>query len=294
MSCGRIGVLASCPLDALWEARASNPCAPLRPWRSDDAPWALNAPGPLAGDEAARLVAEARECGWSGCSTAWVTRCLAAPAGPEAAGAGSKERDGGVAAALLRAALAVAPSLQTLLLAEAPPATAATAAAGAAPAAAAAATRAAAALFAPAGPPPPPPGGARLRARGRRDLLPPLAVQRARVEDHDELAALLARSAARRPSLARLPAACAPGEPFALTRLVASQDSRNAALVARPRGGGPLVRARGGPGARYGSGPRPQRPAGAPRLARRGARAPERGDRVARHLQCALPPTARR
>jgi hypothetical protein len=66
-------------------------------------------------------------------------------------------------------------------------------------------------------------------------------VRRARVQDHDEIAPLLQRAAARHPSLARLPDSCRPDEPFALTRLIGSQDAGNAVLVAQRKGGGQLV-----------------------------------------------------
>lgn len=72
-------------------------------------------------------------------------------------------------------------------------------------------------------------------------MLPPLAVRRARVQDHDELLPLLQRAARRCPSLARLPESCRPDEPFALARLIASQDADNALLVAQQRGGDQLV-----------------------------------------------------
>jgi hypothetical protein len=51
---------------------------------------------------------------------------------------------------------------------------------------------------------------------------------------------------AARARLACLPDGCRPDEPFALARLITSQDEGNAVLVARPRDGGPLVGCRGG------------------------------------------------
>lgn len=67
---------------------------------------------------------------------------------------------------------------------------------------------------------------------------PQLQVRRARIEDNDDLLLLLAAAAAAANNdngcaqLAALPASCQPGEPFALARLIGSQDSCNAVLVA--------------------------------------------------------------
>lgn len=74
---------------------------------------------------------------------------------------------------------------------------------------------------------------------GRSRLLPRLAVRVARVEDHDDMVPLLERGEQQYPSLARLPDSCTPGEPFALTRLISSQDDDNCVLVAEA--GGRLV-----------------------------------------------------
>ena len=66
----------------------------------------------------------------------------------------------------------------------------------------------------------------------RAAALPPLAIRRARVEDHDEMVPIMEASGARFPALAKLPESCRPEETFALTRLVASQDDSNCVLVA--------------------------------------------------------------
>lgn len=62
-------------------------------------------------------------------------------------------------------------------------------------------------------------------------------MRRAVVEDHDDLLPILAAGAAGRcPSLAALPDSCNPAEPYALTRLIGSQDSQNVVLVAHDQG----------------------------------------------------------
>ncbi|KAG1678295.1 hypothetical protein FOA52_013916 [Chlamydomonas sp. UWO 241] len=66
----------------------------------------------------------------------------------------------------------------------------------------------------------------------RSMVVPTLTVRAARVEDHDDLVPLMAAGEVRYPALARLPEACNPGEPFALTRLVTGQDESNVVLVA--------------------------------------------------------------
>lgn len=70
-------------------------------------------------------------------------------------------------------------------------------------------------------------------------LAPPCHVQvrHARVEDHDDLLPIVAAAAAGScPSLAALPQSCQPDQPFALTRLISSQDSHNLVLVAEDEG----------------------------------------------------------
>ena len=66
----------------------------------------------------------------------------------------------------------------------------------------------------------------------RATAVPPLAIRRARVEDHDDMMPIMEASGVRYPALAKLPASCRPEETFALTRLVASQDESNSVLVA--------------------------------------------------------------
>jgi hypothetical protein len=177
-------------------------------------------PRPPSTAEAAYLAAELQELGCGGgCATAaFVRRCC-----------GAEE----AAAPLLRGAFAAAPALQALLLC----APARAAPGGGAPAALAA-------RFEPASSPPPGAPQLRIAVCGRARALPPLVVRRARVQDHDELLPLLARAQAAGGApacLARLPDGCRPGEPFALARLIASQDAGNAVLAAQPWGGGPLV-----------------------------------------------------
>ena len=62
--------------------------------------------------------------------------------------------------------------------------------------------------------------------------LPPLAIRPARVEDHDDLLPVLELAGRKFPALAKLPETSRPDEPFALTRVVSGQDSRNQVLVA--------------------------------------------------------------
>jgi hypothetical protein len=72
-------------------------------------------------------------------------------------------------------------------------------------------------------------------------------VRHARIEDHDDLLPIVGFSASAAgpcPSLAALPESCQPGEPYALTRLIGSQDSQNLVLVAEDAG--KLVRLRRG------------------------------------------------
>jgi hypothetical protein len=70
--------------------------------------------------------------------------------------------------------------------------------------------------------------------------VPYLQIRRARVEDHDDLLPIVAAAAAGPcPSLAALPESCQPDQPFALTRLISSQDTENIVLVAE--GDGKLV-----------------------------------------------------
>jgi hypothetical protein len=65
----------------------------------------------------------------------------------------------------------------------------------------------------------------------------PVQVRHARVEDHDDLLPIAAAAAAGScPSLAALPQSCQPDQPFALTRLISSQDSQNLVLVAEDEG----------------------------------------------------------
>lgn len=72
----------------------------------------------------------------------------------------------------------------------------------------------------------------------RQVVLPTLACRHARVEDHDDLLPIVAAAAAGPcPSLAALPQSCDPEQPFALTRLIGSQDSENLVLVAEDEGG---------------------------------------------------------
>jgi hypothetical protein len=67
-------------------------------------------------------------------------------------------------------------------------------------------------------------------------------VRHAKVEDHDDLLPIVAAAAAGpSPSLAALPESCKPDQPFALTRLIGSQDEENIVLVAEDQG--KLVRA---------------------------------------------------
>jgi hypothetical protein len=61
-------------------------------------------------------------------------------------------------------------------------------------------------------------------------------VRRARVEDHDDLVAVLGAAGGRYPSLAALPDSAAGEEPYALTGLIGQQDGRNVVLVAEERG----------------------------------------------------------
>jgi hypothetical protein len=62
-------------------------------------------------------------------------------------------------------------------------------------------------------------------------------VKHARVEDHDDLLPIVAAAAAGPwPSLAALPQSCEPAQPYALTRLISSQDSQNLVLVAEDEG----------------------------------------------------------
>jgi hypothetical protein len=57
------------------------------------------------------------------------------------------------------------------------------------------------------------------------------------VEDHDDLLPIVAAAAAGPwPSLAALPQSCEPEQPYALTRLISSQDSQNLVLVAEDEG----------------------------------------------------------
>ncbi|KAL6751227.1 hypothetical protein V8C86DRAFT_2782277 [Haematococcus lacustris] len=63
-------------------------------------------------------------------------------------------------------------------------------------------------------------------------VLPPLAVRRARVEDHDDMLPVLTQASTRYPALAKLPESSSPDEPFALTRVVSGQDEANLVLVA--------------------------------------------------------------
>uniref|UniRef100_A0A383WNS6 Cilia- and flagella-associated protein 61 N-terminal domain-containing protein n=1 Tax=Tetradesmus obliquus TaxID=3088 RepID=A0A383WNS6_TETOB len=71
----------------------------------------------------------------------------------------------------------------------------------------------------------------------RRAVLPPLQVRHAKVEDHDDLLPMVAAAAAGAcPSLAALPESCKPDQPFALTRLIGSQDEENVVLVAEDQG----------------------------------------------------------
>ncbi|WIA39160.1 hypothetical protein OEZ86_005287 [Tetradesmus obliquus] len=71
----------------------------------------------------------------------------------------------------------------------------------------------------------------------RRAVLPPLQVRHAKVEDHDDLLPMVAAAAAGAcPSLAALPESCKPYQPFALTRLIGSQDEENVVLVAEDQG----------------------------------------------------------
>lgn len=62
-------------------------------------------------------------------------------------------------------------------------------------------------------------------------------MRHAKVEDHDDLLPIVAAAAAGScPSLAALPESCKPDEPFALTRLIGSQDEQNIVLVAEDQG----------------------------------------------------------
>ena len=56
------------------------------------------------------------------------------------------------------------------------------------------------------------------------------------MEDHDDLLSVLLGVGSKYPSLSTLPASCRPEEPFALTRLISNQDSRNVILVAEDGG----------------------------------------------------------
>lgn len=225
----------ACPLNR------STPCALCR----DDAPTILRAgttpakPGPKS---AAWIESEAQGTGYSPATCAFVSRCIIPSEGKAAVQ---------LATALLRAAFAAVPVLQTLFLASAQAnhlcaadaksdgATSSSSPNGShgAPATATHSPllswfpRAAASQQL----------GLQLGACVRRAPLPALSVRRARVQDHDELLPLLQRAAARHPSLARLPDSCAPGEPFALTRLIGSQDQGNALVVAHQRGSERLV-----------------------------------------------------
>jgi hypothetical protein len=84
--------------------------------------------------------------------------------------------------------------------------------------------------------------GIQLFAATRRSVVPQLVVRRARVQDNDEMAALLQRGAAgRHAGLVQLPESCRPDEPFALTRLIDCQDRGNAVLVVHTPGCETLV-----------------------------------------------------
>lgn len=64
-----------------------------------------------------------------------------------------------------------------------------------------------------------------------------LQVRPARVEDHDDMLPIVTAAAAGcHASLAALPQSCDPDAPFALTRLIGSQDTENLVLVAEDEG----------------------------------------------------------
>lgn len=64
-----------------------------------------------------------------------------------------------------------------------------------------------------------------------------MQIRHAKVEDHDDLLPIVeAATAGPCPSLAALPLSCDPEQPFALTRLISSQDAENLVLVAEEDG----------------------------------------------------------
>ncbi|GBF89012.1 hypothetical protein Rsub_01511 [Raphidocelis subcapitata] len=190
-------------------------------------------------EEAAWLKAEPAALGFGPGAAAFVRRCTIAAA---AAADGAAPP---VALALLRAAFGAAPTLQAVLLASSgePPSHLLTSSAGDGEAAAGEPCLSALARAPPfAQASVEPRVGLQLRAAPRRAVMPELVVRRARVQDHDEMLPLLQRAAAgRHAALALLPESCRPAEPFALTRLIDSQDGGNAVLVAHPRGCESLV-----------------------------------------------------
>jgi hypothetical protein len=213
----------------------SNTATPPHPTNRDDAPGIFSSSRPTrqpTAAEAGWISGELETLGYRGYGLAFVSRCVIATT-EGAAEAGDRQlstpRAASVLSKLLRGAFAAVPMLQTLLLASA----------GAPPAHLLAGRLAAAApLFAPVSAGEGPGAGVALRACARQQLAPPLSVRRARVQDHDELLPLLQSAARRHPSLAQLPDSCRTDEPFALTRLISSQDAGNAVLVAQLRGGG--------------------------------------------------------
>jgi len=184
-----------------------------------DAPAILsgsNSSSPPSAAQAEWIGGELAALGYSSCNPAFVRRCVTA----------HTDDDTAVTLSLLRAAFAAAPTLQAVLVVSA-------AAAEQPPQLLIGGTTS---LFAPLvtaaeG------LGVQLWACNRRQLMPQLSLRRARVQDHDELLPLLQRAATRHPALAQLPDSCKPNEPFALTRLITSQDAGNTVLVAHQRRG---------------------------------------------------------
>lgn len=83
-----------------------------------------------------------------------------------------------------------------------------------------------------------PPHGLHTYMAHRSNIVPPLTVRRAVVEDHDEMLPIMEATLSKYPALASLPESCSPDEPFALTRLVSSQDSSNCMLISKDEDGG--------------------------------------------------------
>lgn len=78
--------------------------------------------------------------------------------------------------------------------------------------------------------------GAHVATCARASVLPPLRVRHARLADADVLTLVWQEAAGTVPALAQLPAACRPHEPYALERLISSQDEANRVLVAEVAG----------------------------------------------------------